>query len=1098
VIVFVKRICLLIAFVLLSFNETALCSDLIISDSHTFNTLVKKARYFEDQRMPDSALVMLHQAILVTQQSDSIAKVHLMIGNQYRLKNDFQTALKSVAIVENMSISGKLSDSILLIEKDHLAGKIYTDKGEYAKAIFHFDQCIVRAGNLKSAESVLLARIYNYKGITCYFMGENQKALSNYRIAKKICEELTISDMDFADILQNMAIVHSVEGHFDSAYHYINQSRKVREILLFFDDQRMASFYINYGRFLLLIGETDESLQYYLNAESLLLQQKDRDEVLFGMLCINIGNAHQLRGDYEKAMLYYQNAVNAFNGKLEENHPNLIAVTNNLAFTFNQMGDFESSLDISIQNLKKTLNPVSKVRLFHNLARSYRGLKDNLKAEEYLREAVNISGRQFGNQHYEYAVSVMDFADFLMINGRFEEAIINYEITKEIYASVFGANDMEVADAIRKSALCYISLGQFVKAETLFSNAEKILRGVNSENIALKEDLGNYSKIRLTDIYYGKADLFYRWYLETSDVKHLHKSFENNLLATGLLDGFSLALSDESQMLLNENLRSRYTQAIEVAYQLYVQTGETKYALSAFDYSGKSKAAVLLSSVRKTQAFSTVGVPEAVLNLERKLREDIMAFRKIRDEEKQKSIPNLDRIVYLESRQFETMRSYDSLLNHIELDYPDYFDLRYDPDVISLDKVQKQLLKDEVLLEYVLSDSVCYIFAISKDDFIFKKQSNADEIVESVIKFRTGITSDFTNHRRSDLITFVNRSEYLYNALLQPVHSLLSEKRLIIIPDGVLGYLPFELLIKSDSMHMQSDETSDYGSLSYLIKQHPVSYAYSSSLRFTEFGNKQRKGSKLLAVVPDYESGFNKTTSRKTIADSTPFFYPLPYALLESESVASIWGGKVLKDVQATKQNFIEQAKDFQILHLAMHTIIDDDDPLYSRLIFQKNNDSLDRYSLSTYELYALKLDAALVVLSACNTGVGQLRFGEGVMSLSRGFVYAGVPSLVMTSWEVHDLSGSFLTEQFYLYLRKGFSKDVALQKAKIDFLEQANLLKAHPFFWSAYMVIGDVSPIRSTWLSRNQMLILSFVLIVIAAFLGSVFYRKKKKKFQK
>jgi CHAT domain-containing protein len=114
-----------------------------------------------------------------------------------------------------------------------------------------------------------------------------------------------------------------------------------------------------------------------------------------------------------------------------------------------------------------------------------------------------------------------------------------------------------------------------------------------------------------------------------------------------------------------------------------------------------------------------------------------------------------------------------------------------------------------------------------------------------------------------------------------------------------------------------------------------------------------------------------------------------------------------------------------------------------------------------SFELYALRLKAALVVLSACNSGVGTLRSAEGVMSLSRAFIYAGTPSVVMTGWEVNDQSGAILMELFYQKLASGLTKDRALQQAKIAWLSESNQFKSHPFFWAAYQLHGDTKPLK-------------------------------------
>ncbi|MDP3442166.1 MAG: tetratricopeptide repeat protein, partial [Ignavibacteria bacterium] len=447
-----------------------------------------------------------------------------------------------------------------------------------------------------------------------------------------------------------------------------------------------------------MVGEAVESLKYYQKAESMLLSQADRDEVLFGMLSINIGNAFQLRGDFDKALLYYQNALNSFSKKLPKGHANLNTAANNIAFAYNQIGEFDKSISISLKNIDLQLTSVSRVRLYRNIARSYIGLKNNPHAEVYFKMAIKSSEDLFGKKHYEYGVSLKDYAVYLSNTLRFADAVKNFENALVVYQSVFGQNDTEVADVIRNIAYCKTRLKQFDEAEKLFFNAESILNNFeSSQNNAEIQDL---TSIRLTDLYFDFGNLFYLWYLDTKNTNYLKKSFQQLEKAVNLLDGLGVSLSDESRMQLSENVRTRFAMAIEVAYQLYKLTDDHTYAAAAFAYSGKSKAAVLLSSVKKLQAFTSAGVPEEILNLERKLREDIQAIRKINYEERQKTVPNQGRISFLETRQYTMVRKYDSLLKQIEIGFPEYYSLRYNTGVIKMEELQHKLKNDEVLLEY--------------------------------------------------------------------------------------------------------------------------------------------------------------------------------------------------------------------------------------------------------------------------------------------------------------------------------------------------------------------------------------------------------------
>jgi len=318
----------------------------------------------------------------------------------------------------------------------------------------------------------------------------------------------------------------------------------------------------------------------------------------------------------------------------------------------------------------------------------------------------------------------------------------------------------------------------------------------------------------------------------------------------------------------------------------------------------------------------------------------------------------------------------------------------------------------------------------------------------------TQLKPDFSTHNTNDFNNFTHTAYDLYQYLLSGIELEIENKRLLIIPDGFLGYLPFEVLITNDTTN---HEIIDYGALPYLSSFYPLSYAYSATLRFGKVRKNYRGNKRILAVVPDYKE-FKPVKEPSGDVLTLP---DLPFALEEAENSVSIVGGTILKGVDADKEKFMAQSENYSVLHLAMHTIIDDENPMYSRLVFQQVGDSLDFYSLGTYELFSLKLNADLAVLSACNTGAGKLMQGEGVMSLTRGFVYAGVNSIVMTNWEVHDQSGSYLMERFYHYLDNGDKKDVALQLARLDFLSSANKLKSHPYFWASYVLIGDSNAIN-------------------------------------
>ncbi len=302
------------------------------------------------------------------------------------------------------------------------------------------------------------------------------------------------------------------------------------------------------------------------------------------------------------------------------------------------------------------------------------------------------------------------------------------------------------------------------------------------------------------------------------------------------------------------------------------------------------------------------------------------------------------------------------------------------------------------------------------------------------------------------------------------------------MPDGFIWYIPFETLISSSI----NDSLVNYKRLPYLIRDYAISYTYSATVYFEGTRKKTKPLEGLLAFAPDYSNlvAQNSGIDEELLNNYRENLVPIPGVKEEVRSIRRhIEGTVVFMDENATESNFKKNAENFDILHLAMHAVVNNEEPLYSKLAFTQKIDQLEDGFLNTYEIYNSRYNARMAVLSSCKTGVGKLMKGEGVMSLARGFMYAGCPSIVMTLWEVSDKSGARLMEDFYKSLKRGNSKAEALREAKLDFLKNADNLKANPYFWSTYVVIGDSSPLFKKNLSYLYW-IGAFLLIAAGGFL--------------
>jgi CHAT domain-containing protein len=326
----------------------------------------------------------------------------------------------------------------------------------------------------------------------------------------------------------------------------------------------------------------------------------------------------------------------------------------------------------------------------------------------------------------------------------------------------------------------------------------------------------------------------------------------------------------------------------------------------------------------------------------------------------------------------------------------------------------------------------------------------------------------------------------LYNILIEPCLAYTDKKSFTIVPDGAITYIPFEGLITNTT----DTEYINYMDLPYMIREYSIGYSHSSTLLFSERLKSKSPEEKVLAFAPMYDNPLDNidTAEFRQLDMDMEILFPLVGTIKEVQSINETVPSRVFINEKATEANFKKNASDYSVLHLAMHTIMRDDNPLYSLLAFTNvEEDSIEDNRLYAYEIYNMKLNAQMAVLSSCNSGTGEMKKGEGMMSLARGFIYAGCPSIIMTLWQVADKSSSELMTSFYKYLKRGKSKQEAMRLAKIEYLDKADDLTSNPYFWSGFVVLGDSSPIYN----KSGIIYWAIVILAFAGILTYLQFRK-------
>lgn len=379
----------------------------------------------------------------------------------------------------------------------------------------------------------------------------------------------------------------------------------------------------------------------------------------------------------------------------------------------------------------------------------------------------------------------------------------------------------------------------------------------------------------------------------------------------------------------------------------------------------------------------------------------------------------------------------------------------------SYEKITENFLFDDLTFEgstyikFVVAGGVIYRIDMDNKQISTYNLGNYDTIEIKVNLYLEGITSGSEENTK-------HLAKELFDTLFK--NSNLAEE-VVIVPDKSLHYLPFETLIHEESLLLEK-----------------VNIRYSKGLAFSTPINFERNNTQKVSLfAPTYEK-FTPPTNQIALRGSS---YNLAGAKKEVYEIATLFDAAVYEDALASKKQFMATTNT-SVIHHAGHAYSNDKDPELASLLF---SDSDTDNHLYISELYGLKLDVDLAVLSACNTGIGGIKEGQGVVSIAQAFLFAGVPATVSSLWSAPDKATSDIMIAFYKHLKNGKTKSKALQLAKQDYLNNTkdDTLK-HPYYWAGFVLYGDDTPLR---LKNNSAWIWWAALGVI--FIGAVYVRKRR-----
>ena len=974
--------------------------------------------------------------------------------NLEKLNSDFQSSIAD----SDTAKSRLLLNSILKNLKNHKNDNLTTSNSQY------------------------------YIGVYYLLSGENSEAINWFRLSSSIREQMKCYDENYTKCLFNMGIAFNNLGDFKRMEQFIRSSFEIEtklygewSPLLLRSLSLLAIAYLN-------LNDYSKAISYGNRALKLIGISDEKYTSDIAILYTNIGVSHARLSDYSKAVPYLEQAESIYKKNSLAEDENYINLLNSLAVTYFFLGLNDRSDEYFNKGLEKIKSSKSAMSL--NFLNSFAVTLGNAgkisKGEILIANALAKAESYYGHGSRDYYEVLKNYAEYLRIFK------IDLKKSLLLYEQCIGyldnhKEDIELKDPINLGYA--LALSENGESEKALGIVQKLLISdiPGGTFISLLEN-PEISLIEPTtwSIKLLKAKYMILWdiYRKQKNSDYLFAATETSELIIGLLDRVRINISeDESRLVLGDRFRDSYIYAIRDFYLCYKTTGKSTFLSKAFEYSEKSKAAGLLASTRELKA-TQFHIPVDIAELERRLKTDISFYNGRISEENSSSSPNASMISEWKGLVINATQQRDSLINLFEKQYPEYYLIKYNTGVIKPENIPDIAGRNTNYLSYVVSDTILYIFLTNRKHIQLVTVQIDSGFFSNIKEFHS-LLSLPRNDAKSNFVRYTTLGSNIYKITIEPIRKYLISNKLLISPDNILSYIPFEAI----PMTQVSGENILYNEMPYLMNDFRISYTYSATFLGESFKKNKSFTNSLVAFAPVYTGSINVDSLLGSRQAGILVLQDLPFARMEAEFVTDLTGGKLFVNNGAKESVFKSEAGKYDIVHLAMHTVLNDQYPMHSKMLFYQEKDSVEDGNLNTYEVYGVPLKAKMVILSSCNTGTGILHSGEGILSLARGFVYAGSQSVIMSMWEIEDRSGTEIVKSFYRYLKKGATKSNALRKARIDYLRNADMLRSHPYFWSSLVIYGNNSPL---YYSCKPAMITA--LIFLLAFSALIIYYNSRK----
>lgn len=956
----------------------------------------------------------------------------------------------------------------------------------------------------------LTANSYNSLGTAFYSLGALRQALGNFQHALRIWSKLPEKNPDsMLKISINSGIIALRVGNYMKAIELFGEALQPgREPGAYSPDSSILfNIHNSISGAYFYLGDYSHAFDHLEKAFDMLGDSWHDRALYYSNQAILLYS----QGDYESALQLNRQALELRLANGAETTPHVSDNYNTLGNIYEKLEDYPRALEHYQKYLQIHLalpgrDSTHIATAYENIGVILLKMQQIETAKEEIEASLAMRRQLFPEGHADLASNHLNIGDYYAAKKLYSSALLHYRKALDISMAAGAEKQPAVSQAYRRIGDLYLEQ----------KNPAQALHFYQKSLIALSRDFDNLDesanptpekiqwRTEAASVLSAKAGAFLRRFAQTGKQRDLEQAMATLTHATGLIERTrSDYHAESSKFILSRQAANLYEKSIRTALALYRLSGSPAWREAAWRFSEKAKSGVLLETIWKARARRFAGIPDSLLQQELALRQALIRSETQAILEKAKLPRERDEeLIEAAEKEFRSLKfAYDRLTETFESRYPEYHRLIYEIPHVSLPEVQRRLENNTALLEYFVGGDSIYIFAVTPADLSVTAISNDPEIKHLAETLRSAVNSP------GNYSDYAAAAYQLYRYLVKPAREAIAGRRLIIIPDDFLTALPFEALLTKEIP--QYPDSIDFQPLPYLLQQHAVSYNYSAALLIETFSgateatiaknvNSQDSGAEATRKESPSQNQRFAEPSRDFIAFAPVFKRPLPpdspgglllsqtgepettrsanAPLLASEGevegIASVFQRRYgiferLKDRLAGSKTAVrlgnsatenriktEPLREYRYVHFATHGVLDQNDPRASGLIFYQGEQGEDGV-LFAGEVFNLELNADLVALSACQSGSGKYLKGEGLIGLSRGFMYAGAKNLLVSLWKVNDASTADLMLYFYDALLRGQPTPEALREAKLKLMKE-NFHHAKPFFWAPFILIGQ------------------------------------------